>query len=93
MACDENFPGQLFGETLQRNVAPEVEVLGFIDHAHSATAQPPQHAILGNGIAITNTPGSPMRDARPGCDSKSMEAAEILVTTRRSRMHCAVLHI
>src|SRR5690348_11282793 len=39
---------QLSGEELQRDVAPQAEVFGFIHHAHSAAAKLAQNAVVGD---------------------------------------------
>ena len=42
---------QLSGQKLQGDVPAEVEVLGFIHHAHAAAAKLVQDAVVGDGFA------------------------------------------
>src|SRR6185437_12971433 len=41
---------QLFREELQSDAPPQGEVLGLIDHAHPATAELLQNAVMGDGL-------------------------------------------
>src|ERR1700683_1668096 len=43
--------GEIFRNELQSNVAPELEVLGFIHHSHATPAQLPKDAIVGYSLA------------------------------------------
>ena len=44
------------GQELDRDLAPEPQVFGFIHHAHAACAKARQHAVVGNGLADHRLP-------------------------------------
>ena len=43
--------GQVFGNELQRDVPPQLQVLGFIDNAHTTAPKFPQDTVMGYLLA------------------------------------------
>ncbi len=54
--------GKLFGKKFQRDESPKFEILGFVNHAHTAGAEFLQDSIMGNSSA--NHAGTP---SEQGC--------------------------
>jgi hypothetical protein len=42
--------GEFIGKKLERNMATELYILGFIHHTHSPSADLAQDAVMGNGL-------------------------------------------
>ena len=51
---------QLSGQELQGDMPAEVEVLGFIHHAHATAAKLVQDAVVGDGFALHQPESSKM---------------------------------
>jgi hypothetical protein len=57
--------GKIIGEELQCGVATQLQVFGFVDHAHTPTADPTEDAVVRDGLvdhAWRRDSGSNLRD-------------------------------